>query len=551
MSSSDRPATPDDSDDDIQDVGPHGQVEEQSPHAGPVAYSGRGLLKSLSRRWLVATPFALLVATIAAVAVWFLLPPSQQVAYVRLYMPRHVEGNFNEHPEGEVDFDQFQRQQFALLRSRTVVDAVFRDEKVRQLDLNALTKGGNPADWLEGQIRIEFPDGPELPRVALSGDSPETLKVLVTALRDTYLEEVVNKQTQSHRQARLDKLKEIRALYEGRLKTIKETHRKLAVALGGNTDRLVELQQELKKRELEAAKDQLIEVRGKLTELQVETKLAENRVKAGNAMQVPVRDVEAQVEKALAKELEALAKLQSDLAKARELVAAEGDAGVRRLRLTLDEKTAAIAAQRQALRTRFREELQQKASSDAQAELTAITEKIKYYQEFENVLDKETQQLTKLTDKLNVDALDIEDSKTELQLAQEGYQKAVKEIDKLQVEMPAPPRVRKWEDAVVVTPDDTPRKVKAAGLAGLGGFLAVLLLASFVRFDRAWGGSIPTELRMDTLFRIGCGLRAKGRTAEEILAAVRTANCRCVPPLEDAEVAEIARACSQYAPGHS
>jgi hypothetical protein len=87
-----------------------------------------------------------------------------------------------------------------------------------------------------------------------------------------------------------------------------------------------------------------------------------------------------------------------------------------------------------------------------------------------------------MSDKLNVDALDLEDNKVELQLAQEGFQKVAKEIDSLQMEMPTPPRVRKWEDAVVVAPDDTPRKLKAAGLAGLGAFVIVLVLASFVRF---------------------------------------------------------------------
>jgi hypothetical protein len=261
--------------------------------------------------------------------------------------------------------------------------------------------------------------------------------------------------------------------------------------------------------------------------------------------------VEALVEKALAKEPEALARAQADLAKARELVAADDDAGVRRLRSSLDAKTAATDAQRQALRAKYREEFLQKARGDAQADFVAIAGKIKYHKELEIALNQETQQLTKLIDKLTVDPLDPEDNKLEFQMAQEGYQKAVKEIDKLQVEMPAPPRVRKWEEAVIVAPNDTPRKLKAAGLAGLGGFLAVLLLASFLRFDGAWGGSIPNELRKDTLFRVGCGLRAKGRTAEEILAAVRTANRRCVPPLEDAEVAEIARACSQYEPGHS
>jgi hypothetical protein len=78
--------------------------------------------------------------------------------------------------------------------------------------------------------------------------------------------------------------------------------------------------------------------------------------------------------------------------------------------------------------------------------------------------------------------LDLDESKPQLQLAQDGFQKVVSEIDKLELEMPAPPRVRKWEDAAVLAPDDTKRQLKAAGLAGLAAFAIVLVLASFVRF---------------------------------------------------------------------
>jgi hypothetical protein len=508
MSSSNLPAPADDSDD-ILEVGPPVRSDDDIPQAGSVALSGRALLKSLLWRWLVATPLGLLVAAIAAVAVWVYLPPSPHVVYIKLYMPVHPEGNVLQHPEAGIDFELFQRTQFAMLRSHSLLDAVLWDPKVQQLDLREVTKGITPVDWLEKQITIDLPDGPELPRVALSGDDPERLKTLVTAVRDTYLE-VVATQTNLRRQGRMDRLKKLRDMYEARVKGVKDANRILPQfrwenpKIEGIDPGLVELKQELCQRQLEAAKAQLIDTRGKLTEMNVQAKLAAYKVKTANGQQIPDKDIEAQVDKSLAKDLEGLNKLQADLVKARAVSSGgDSDAGmIRRIASALEEKTAAIDAKRETLRRRYREELRQKAQSEAQADLVQIREKIKYHEELEKALDEEATRLTRLNDKVNVKVnvkpLDLgvdlaggdagvdraEANKVEFQLSQEGYQRVVKEIDALQMEMPSPPRVRKWEDAVVVAPDDTPRKLKAATLAGLGAFAIVLLLATFVGFTR-------------------------------------------------------------------
>lgn len=65
-------------------------------------------------------------------------------------------------------------------------------------------------------------------------------------------------------------------------------------------------------------------------------------------------------------------------------------------------------------------------------------------------------------------------------------------------------------------------------------------------------GSIPEGTRDQTLFKIGCSLRAKGASEAEILAALRVRNQeQCKPPLEDAIVQEKARSAAKYAPGEA
>jgi CxxC motif-containing protein (DUF1111 family)/peroxiredoxin len=447
----------------------------------------RGWLKPLLRRCLLATPVGLLMAAAAAAAVWMFLPPAKHVAYIKLYMPIHPEGNVFQHPEAGADFPSFQRTQFGLLRSHIALDAVFRDPKVQQLDLRGVPKGVSPVEWLEREIRVEFPEGPELPRVVLSGDDPEQLKVLVTAIRDAYLKQVVEEQTATHRQERMDRLKNTQKRYKERLDGIKETNRRLAQAVGGNNDKIVELKQEISEKELAAAKKQLADVRGKLTQLKVDVRVAEAKLNAGTALQVSNKDIEARIDKDLANEMASLNQLRNLLAKEREKVADDEVPGIKRLRAAIDEKTAAIDAQRKALLPKYRDELQRKARNDAPSELALTKEQIKYYEQFAAALADETTKLTRLNDKLKIGALELDDSRVELQLAQNGYQKMVNEIDNLLVEMPAPPRVRKCEDATVMGADETARKMKIAGLCAIGAFGAVLLLASFLRF--AWGRS--------------------------------------------------------------
>jgi hypothetical protein len=477
VSISDTPLPPDD--------GPHHPLDNPADAASPEPRA-RAVdpFEALLWRWLLAAPVGIVLAVIVAAAVWYFLPPGPSTAYVKLYMPMHVEGNFGDHPEAGIDFAAFQRTQFALLRSRPVLDAALRDPRVQKLDLQALTKGLDPADWLEKQIRVETPEGLDLPRVVMSGDNPEQLKILLSAVVDAYLDQVVDKRTMAHRVQRLEKLDAVRKLYENRLKSIRETNRKLALAVGGgNNDKLAELRLELSMKELADAKQQLVKVHSELRQLEFDAAIAEKNAKVGAGLDVPDRVLEERVEKALEKELAARDKLQADLVKARAM-STEGasDPKVREMAAALEKQKAVIDEQRKALGDVYREELQRQAQDAARADLARLQEKIKNLKALEETLGREVEQLVKLDNKLKNDALDLGESQVELKLAEAGYQKVMGEIDALKVEVDAPRRVSKWEEAVVVPPDDGPRKRGAAALVGLGVLGIVLLLACFVEF---------------------------------------------------------------------
>ncbi|MDR3560718.1 MAG: VapE family protein [Negativicutes bacterium] len=103
-------------------------------------------------------------------------------------------------------------------------------------------------------------------------------------------------------------------------------------------------------------------------------------------------------------------------------------------------------------------------------------------------------------------------------------------------------RYYKW--AAGFNPDDV-------SIADAPAWLVALATNTVMTKKQEVPEEIPEGSRNDTLFRMGCSLRDKGYSFNEILALLETANLeRCCPPMEDREVETIARSASRYEPKH-
>jgi hypothetical protein len=58
----------------------------------------------------------------------------------------------------------------------------------------------NPLEWLTDEIQVDFSMGPEILSIALSGDKPEELVVLVNAVMKAYLDEFANEEVNKRRE---------------------------------------------------------------------------------------------------------------------------------------------------------------------------------------------------------------------------------------------------------------------------------------------------------------------------------------------------------------
>ena len=151
----------------------------------------RGLLLALSRRW----KFALTIAVPASVimfAVAGLLIPAHYTAYALLRIAEIEPRLVFKTAEGKSDFHTYRKTQIAMIKSSMVLNAALRMEGIAQLPL--IRQHDDPVPWLKENLRVASYHSPEILQISIAGQQPEELAQIVNAVKDAYLDEVVNKE---------------------------------------------------------------------------------------------------------------------------------------------------------------------------------------------------------------------------------------------------------------------------------------------------------------------------------------------------------------------
>src|SRR6185437_10591522 len=148
------------------------------------------LLKALRRHLVLALTVALIFAAAAGTATWFLLPPPKITARTQLHVAVTTP-NILFPDDNRTNNEVFLRSQAYLIKDRFVLNAALRSPEVAELSL--VKEHTDPLQWLEKEIKVEFPS-PEFIHISLSGDRPTELLKLVSAVTQAYLDGVVNKE---------------------------------------------------------------------------------------------------------------------------------------------------------------------------------------------------------------------------------------------------------------------------------------------------------------------------------------------------------------------
>jgi hypothetical protein len=144
-------------------------------------------------------------------ATWFLMPPPKITARTQLHIS--VEPPNPLFPENNrVSTEVFQRNQAFLIRDRFVLTAALREPGIS--DLTTIKEQSDPVQWLQREIKVEFPS-PELMHIILSGDRSDEIQLIVSAVTKSYLDNVVDMEGKARRDE-LDKVKRIEGDFKER-----------------------------------------------------------------------------------------------------------------------------------------------------------------------------------------------------------------------------------------------------------------------------------------------------------------------------------------------
>jgi capsular exopolysaccharide synthesis family protein len=183
----------------VPHVLPHGhaQLAASRPLSRPpqlAAFpSAAELLQAFRHRWLLAIFVGLLLGGALGAATWILKPPKFTAS--SLIRVASIEPHLLPAEQAAMfrgDSDAFQRTQMALVKTRRVLSTALMDKDVATLNL--VLSQPEPVVWLEEELKVNYLEGTELLRIALSGDNPNEVASIVNAVKTAYLKEVADKE---------------------------------------------------------------------------------------------------------------------------------------------------------------------------------------------------------------------------------------------------------------------------------------------------------------------------------------------------------------------
>ena len=202
------------------------------------------LLAAFRRRWLLAVGLGMLAATVAGTAAWFLVPPAkfaaEAVLQVDSRVPVVVFSTAETQNQAQDEYKRYQKSQINLVRSRLVLVSALGQPGIDKF--RTIREADDPVTWLKEHLEVSFINDSEILQIGLKGDYPEEMAAIVNAVREAYMEEVVN--VERKRTERYDMLKELNAKKQETLAKQRQSVRTLAESLGSSNQQALVLKQQ-------------------------------------------------------------------------------------------------------------------------------------------------------------------------------------------------------------------------------------------------------------------------------------------------------------------
>jgi polysaccharide biosynthesis transport protein len=461
-----------------------------------------GLLMALRRRWKLGLCLGFCLAAVAGVATWFVVPRAKYTASATLHVSTNPKYIIFDPKERLADYRTYQRTQVTLAKSRYVLsDALMRPEIA---ELAMIRQRIDADEWLAQQIKIDFPGGSEVLEISLAGDQPAELAPLVNAVVDSYMSLVVAEE-QKERRARLEKLKELWQRYQGNLQARRKELRELSESIGSNDKQTLSMAHQSKIQHRDMAEQEQMRVTFELRRAEAELAVLEAQVKAADEMDVPSAAIDERIEAFpnVVTLKDQIRRLTDQYKRVAYLVRIANDPALLAVRKQLEAAQQELAALRARLRPTIVAEIRNAALRDDRDNLTKLQAQVSVMKMYKEAVHQDVERLQEETKVINRGSMDLSQQQDEIQLVGETARKIGAEVEAMEVELGAPPRIRVIDRAVVPIKRDESRRIKASGAATVGTFALVLLGISFWEFRARRISSIDEVVH-------GLGLRLVG-----------------------------------------
>jgi Mrp family chromosome partitioning ATPase len=452
--------------------------EGQDGAAAAAGVSPVKLLHALRRTWLIAVP----LAVVAAAGVYLLA----ETRVTPVYSARTLVQVAATRPTllyelpGRTESANYQRTQIATVKSRFVLQAALRD--LEPLNLPLIRAQADPVAWLEKEIQADYTVAPEILRITLKGGDQTQVLIILNAVREAYLREVLNKD-HTERVSRLRQLNELAAKHDSTLKAQRQQLVTRAETLGA--------------RDLLALRAKYDHLSGQVYALEGELLFYGSCISRAELVTVtddPVPDaaaVEVALDHALANDPVAdgfrltITRVQKKL----------DDYRLKLKTFEVDEVCERLAAELDAARKRLknrREELHETATEQARAaaraqrarEMAIAKQLITNLKQQTPQLEAQIQRRKREAAELSKGMADLELLRGEMTQEEEEVKLVKSRIQAQEAELQAPPRARVIEDGVITETPRWDRSIKLVGAPAVGAFVAVLLLVAWVDMRR-------------------------------------------------------------------
>jgi succinoglycan biosynthesis transport protein ExoP len=359
-----------------------------------------------------------------------------------------------------------------LVKSRFVLNAALRQPGVAALA--SVRQQLDPVKRLEKEISVDYPGGSEILRISMSGEDPKEIEMLVNAVKDAYLQEVVNKE----RDQRLQRMSDLERIYnerEEKALSKRTALKQLARTLGTSDSQALTFKQHI-------ALEHFAELKKEQTRLHFERMRAEARLAARQSALQPDADpivaagaVDAEVESDLSvrRKGERVTQLAELIARWEHLATDQSGPLLARQRAELASAQESLEARRAELAPAKREELVRKARAEIEASLAEAQGELALLTEQERAISDEADRYSEEIAQLGTSSSDLEMIRAEIAQAEAVNNRIASEMEALRVERDSPSRITLLQPAEVPQTKDASRKLKLSGTAGLGAFLLV------------------------------------------------------------------------------